>query len=173
MTKNFEAIIKSFSESQNVIVGDQTFTNENICDDYLQCSLFSKITFFEIDFETIDFTGSNFINCKFKNCRLKEVIFRKCDAWNLIFENCKIERSDFTRSNFHDGVFRECKFVNVNLRASNFFNFEFIETNFENSNLELIGLQSLKIWKLNKCTEVENSSNINLGKFLETLNSND
>ena len=80
-----------------------------------------------------------------KQLILREVIFRKCDAWNLIFENCKIERSDFTRSNFHDGVFRECKFINVNLRASNFFNFEFIETNFENSNLELIGLQSLKV----------------------------
>ncbi len=89
------------------------------------------------------------MNCEFKNCRFKEVILRKCEFWNTTFENCI--------------------FIKANLTASNFSEFEFIKTKFNNSDLDLIGARSIKVWKLNQCTEIEESSNF--GNLLENMSS--
>jgi len=167
MKNKLETIIENLEEEQTLILGDQTFLNEIISDESVQCSVLGKITFFEVDFKRIDFTGSTFVNCEFKNCRFKDVILRKCDFWNLTFENCQIERSNLTRANFHNGTFRNCNFLNVNLRASDFSDFEFIEMKFNNSNLDLIGARSIKVWKSNQCTEIEKSSNF--GNLLEDM----
>ena len=169
MENKFERIIENLEEKETLIIGDQTFLNEMISDESVQCSILSTLTFFEVDFKRIDFTGSTFVNCEFKNCRFKDVILRKCEFWNPTFENCQIERSNLTRANFHKGTFRNCNFLNVNLRASDFSDFEFIETKFNSSDLDLIGTRSIKVWKLNQCTEIEESSNF--GNLLENMSS--
>ena len=165
MKNKFEIIIENLEEDQPLMLGDQTFLNEIISDESVQCSVLGTINFFEVDFKRTDFTGSTFVNCAFKNCRFKDVILRKCDFWNPTFDNCQIERSNLTRANFHNGSFQNCNFLNVNLRASDFSDFEFIETKFNNSNLDLIVARSIKVWKLNQCTEIEKSSNF--GNLLE------
>jgi uncharacterized protein YjbI with pentapeptide repeats len=167
MENKFERIIENLEEEETLIIGDQTFLNEMILDESIQCSILGTLTFFEVDFKRIDFTGSTFVNCEFKNCRFKDVILRKCEFWNPTFENCQIERSNLTRANFHKGTFRNCNFLNVNLRASYFSDFEFIETKFNSSDLDLIGARSIKVWKLNHCTEIEESSNF--GNLLEII----
>ena len=109
------------------------------------------------------------MNCEFKNCRLKDVILRKCQFWNPTFENCQIERSNLTRTNFHKGTFRNCVFTKSNLRTTDFSEFEFIKTKFTKSDLDLIGAQSVKVWKLNQYIEIEEPSN--LGNLLENMSS--
>ena len=87
------------------------------------------------------------------------------------FEKWKIERSNLTRADFHKGTFRNCVFIKSNLTASNFSEFEFIKTKFNNSDLDLIGARSIKVWKLNQCTEIKKSSNfVNL---LENMSCDD
>ena len=169
MENKFEIIIKNLEGKESLTLGDQTFLNEMILDESIQCSILGTLTFFEVDFKRVDFTGSTFVNCEFKNCRFKDLILRKCEFWNPTFENCQIERSNLTRANFHKGTFRNCIFIKSNLTASNFSEFEFIKTKFNNSNLDLIGAQSTKVWKLNQCNEIEESSN--LGNLLENISS--
>ena len=169
MENKFERIIENLEEEKTLTLGAQTFLNEMILDESIQCSLLGILTFFEVDFKRVDFTGSTFVNCEFKKCRFKDVILRKCEFWNPTFENCQIERSNLTRANFHKGTFRNCNFLNVNLRASDFSDCEFIETKFNSSDLDLIGARSIKVWKLNQCTEIEDSSNF--GNFLESMSS--
>jgi hypothetical protein len=55
----------------------------------------------------------------------------------------------------------------VNLTASNFSDSEFIKTTVNNSDVDLIGARSIKVWKLNQFTEIEESSNF--GIFLENM----
>ena len=169
MENKFERIIENLQEEETLTLGDQTFLNEMILDESIQCSILGTLTFFEVDFKRVDFTGSTFMNCEFKNCRFKDVILRKCEFWNPTFENCQIERSNLTRANFHKGTFRNCIFIKSNLTASNFSEFEFIKTKFNNSDLDLIGARSIKVWKLNQCTEIEESSNF--GNLLENMSS--
>ena len=140
MKNKFERIIENLEEEEILTIGDQTFLNEMILDESIQCSILGTLTFFEVDF-----TGSTFVNCEFKNCRFKDVILRKCEFWNPTFENCQIERSNLTRANFHKGTFRNCIFIKANLTASNFSEFEFIKTKFNNSDLDLIGARSIKV----------------------------
>ena len=87
------------------------------------------------------------MNFEFKNFRFKDLILRKCEFWSPTFENCI--------------------FIKANLTASNFSEFEFIKTKFNNSDLDLIGARSIKVWKLNQCTEIEESSNF--GDLLENM----
>jgi uncharacterized protein YjbI with pentapeptide repeats len=171
MENKFERIIENLEEIETLIVGDQTFLNEMILDQSIQCSIFGTLTFFEVDFKRVDFTGSTFVNCEFENCRFKDVILRKCEFWDTTFENCQIEKSHLTRANFHKGNFRNCIFIESNLTASYFAEFEFIETKFNKSDLSLIGARSIKVWKLNQCTEIENPSNF--GNLLEDMNYED
>ena len=141
----FERIIENLEDEETLTLGDQTFSNEMILDESIQCFILGTLTFFEVDFKRVDFTGSTFVNCEFKNCRFKDVILRKCEFWNPTFENCQIERSNLTRANFHKGTFRNCIFIKSNLTASNFSEFEFIKTKFNNSDLDLIGARSIKV----------------------------
>jgi uncharacterized protein YjbI with pentapeptide repeats len=166
MGNEFEKIVENLEENESLTLGDQTFLNERIFDQSLQCSLFGALTFLEVDFENVDFTGSTFLNCYFKNCRFKEVILRQCELWNPSFENCQIENSNLTRANFHKGNFRNCIFIKSNFRASQFSEFEFIKTEFHHNDLDLIGVRDVKIWNLNHCTEIKESSNF--GNVLES-----
>jgi len=168
MENKLKTIIENLEEDEILMLGDQTFLNQIILDESLQCSVLGKIIFFEVDFKRIDFTGSTFVNCEFKNCRFKDLILRKCDFWNPTFENCQIERSNLTRANFHNGTFRNCNFLNVNLRASDFSDFEFIETKFNNSDLDLIGARSIKVSRSKQSIEIEKPSN--LEKILKDMN---
>jgi uncharacterized protein YjbI with pentapeptide repeats len=168
MQKKFEEIVENLEENEPLMIGDQTFLNQIIFDLCIPCSILGTVTFFEVDFKRVDLNGSTFINCQFKNCRFKDVLLRKSDFWNTTFENCQIERSNLTRASFNQGTFRNCIFINSNLRASDFSKLEFIETKFINSNLDLIGADSIKVWKLNQCTEIEDSSDF--GNVLENMN---
>ena len=168
MENKFERIIENLEEEETLTLGDQTFLNEMILDESIQCSILGTRTFFEGDFKRVDFTGSTFVNCEFKNCRFKHVIFRKCEFWNSTFENCQIENCNLTRATFYDGNFKDCNFINVNLTASNFSNFEFIETKFKNSKLDFIGVRSIKVLRSKQFIEIEKSSN--LEKILKDMN---
>lgn len=117
MENKFERIIENLEEEKTLTLGAQTFLNEMILDESIQCSLLGILTFFEVDFKRVDFTGSTFVNCEFKNCRFKDVILRKCEFCNPTFENCQIERSNLTRANFHKGNFQNCIFIKANLTA--------------------------------------------------------
>ena len=46
---------------------------------------------------------------------------------------------------------------------------EFIKMKFNNSGLDLIEARFIKVWKLNQCTEIEDSSNF--GNLLENMSS--
>ena len=138
MERNFEKIIQqNLEEHGDLIIGDQTFSNQIIFDEGIQCSIFGTLTFLEMDFKKIDFTGSSF--------------------WNLIFENFQIQKSDVTRASFHKGHFRNSSFIDSNLGGSIFSDLELIETKFKNNNLDSIAARSVKLWKGNQLTEVENS----------------
>ena len=80
MENKFERIVENLEEEQPLTLGDQTFLNEMISDESIQCSILGTITFFEVDFKRVDFTGSTFVNCEFKNCRFKDVILKNVDC---------------------------------------------------------------------------------------------
>lgn len=79
MENKFERIIENLEKKETLTLGYQTFLNEMIFDESIQCSILGKLTFFEVSFKKVDFTGSTFVNCEFKNCRFNEVIRRKGD----------------------------------------------------------------------------------------------
>lgn len=95
------------------------------------------------------------------------MISSKSTSRDSTFENCQIEKSNLTRATFHKGTFRDCVFIEANLRASGFSESEFIKTKFRNSDLDLIRAESIKVWQLNQCTEIEKSSNF--GNLLENM----
>jgi uncharacterized protein YjbI with pentapeptide repeats len=169
MGNKFERIIENLEKRETLTLGDQTFLNEMISDKYIQCALLGTLTFFEVDFKRVDFTGSTFVNCEFKNCRFKDVVLQKCEFWNPTFENCQIERSNLIRADFKNGTFRDCLFIESNLTASSFSEFEFIKTKFSNCDLDFILARSIKVWKLNQCTEIETHSNF--GNLLKNMSS--
>ena len=169
MENKFQKIVENLEQQEILIVGHQTFLNEIILDEFIPCSILGTLTFFEVDFKKVNFTDSTFVNCQFKNYRFKDVMFVKCDFWNPTFENCQIETSNLKRANFYKGTFRNCIFTKSNLRATDFSEFEFIKTKFTNSDLDLIGAQSVKVWKLNQYIEIEEPSN--LGNLLENMSS--
>ena len=82
------------------------------------------------------------------------------DFWKL--SNWKIE---FNKSTFWNSIF-----IKANLTTSNFSGFEFIKTKFNNSDVNLVGARSVKVWKLNQCTEIKESCNF--GNLLENINYN-
>jgi len=167
MNNNLESILENRDLFETLIFGDQTFSNEIVQDQSAHCSILGTITFFKVDLTNVDFTGSTFVNCKFKDCRLKGVIFRKCDFWNITFENCDMENVNLTRATFNKGSFRNCMFSNSNLTASSFSDYKFMGTKFYSSDLDLIGATFVKVWKLNQCTEIKDSSN--LGNLLDNI----
>ena len=169
MENKFQKIVENLEQQEILIVGHQTFLNEIILDEFIPCSILGTLTFFEVDFKKVNFTDSTFVNCQFKNYRFKDVMFVKCDFWNPTFENCQIETSNLKRANFYKGTSRNCIFTKSNLRATDFSEFEFIKTKFTNSDLDLIGAQSVKVWKLNQYIEIEEPSN--LGNLLENMSS--
>jgi len=167
MENKFKKILEDFEWEETFVVGDQTFRNEKIIDESIPCSVFGTITFCDCDFQRVDLAGSTFVNCEFKNCRFKDVMLYKGDFWNATFENCRIERSNLTRANFHKGIFRNCIFIKSDLAGSIFSELEFVDTKFNNSNLKRIAARSIKVWKLNECTEIKDS--LDLGNFLENM----
>ena len=169
MENKFQKIVENLEQQEILIVGHQTFLNEIILDEFIPCSILGTLTFFEVDFKKVNFTDSTFVNCQFKNYRFKDVMFVKCDFWNPTFENCQIETSDLTKACFDTGTFQNCIFIKSDLTASCFSEFEFIKTKFTNSDLDLIGAQSVKVWKLNQYIEIEEPSN--LGNLLENMSS--
>ena len=171
MENKFERIIENLEEEETLTLGDQTFLNEMILDESIQCSILGTLTFFEVDFKRVDFTGSTFVNCEFKNCRFKDVIFRKCEFWNPTFENCQIETSDLTKACFDTGTFQNCIFIKSDLTASCFSEFECIKTKFNDCDLDFIASGFIKVWKSNQCTEIEEPSNFR--NFLESMSSDD
>lgn len=144
MENKFKRIIEEL-----LVLDDEIFSNELILDEHLQCSLLGTVTFSGVYFKAVDLADSTFVNCRFKNCRFKGVMLQKCDFWNSTFENCT--------------------FIDSKLSFSYFSEFEFIETKFNDSNLNSIGAESIKIYKLNQCSEIQES--YNLRNFLENINS--
>ena len=52
MKNKFERIVENLEERETLTIGDQTFLNEIIFDESIQCSIFGTITFFEVDFKS-------------------------------------------------------------------------------------------------------------------------
>ena len=52
----FERIIENLEDEETLTLGDQTFSNEMILDESIQCFILGTLTFFEVDFKRVDFT---------------------------------------------------------------------------------------------------------------------
>lgn len=74
MENKFERIIENIEEEETLTLGNQTFLNEIILDESIQCPILDTLSFFEVDFKRVGFTSSTFVNCEFKNCKFKDVI---------------------------------------------------------------------------------------------------
>ena len=170
MNDNLQSIIGNLEKGDKLVLGNnEKFSNEIVLNQSLQCFVMRGINFVNLTFKNIDFTGSFFSKTIFENCRFSNAIFRKSEFWSCTFLECQIKESNLTRAEFNSSTFKNCEFLNSNLRASNFSEFEFIKTKFNNSDLDLIGARSIKVWKLNQCTEIEESSNF--GNLLENMSS--
>ena len=167
MENKFKRIIENLEEL--LVLDDEIFSNELILDEHSQCSLLGTVTFSGVYFKAVDLADSTFVNCRFKNCRFKGVMLQKCNFWSSTFENCQIEKSSLTKASFHKGNFENCTFIDSKLSFTYFSEFDFIETKFNDSNLNSIGAESIKIYKLNQCSEIQES--YNLRNFLENINS--
>lgn len=60
MKNKFEKIIEDLEERETLTLGDQTFLNEVIWDESIQCSILGTTIFSGVDFEQVDFTGFHF-----------------------------------------------------------------------------------------------------------------
>lgn len=82
MKNIFSKTIANLRESGNLKVTRQTFSNQIVFDQSIQCGQFTSIKFLNSDFKNIDFTGSDFVDCLFENCTFENVTFSKCQYWN-------------------------------------------------------------------------------------------
>ena len=65
-SSRFERIIENLEEEETLTLGDQTFLNEMILDESIQCSILGTLTFFEVDiFKNID---KLMYGCKNQTC---------------------------------------------------------------------------------------------------------
>jgi uncharacterized protein YjbI with pentapeptide repeats len=150
-----EKCLKLMKESEKRLkISNQRFSTETALSQYVEWDALSLINFVDCRFEGIDFLGRIINFCNFKNSEFNDLSFRKCQFAKSILENCRIVNMDLTRAEF-----RACKFRNCDLSSSDFWECEFVETTFKNSNVDLIGVESVKFWKSNHCTEIERSSN--------------
>ena len=169
MKNNLETIIENLENNSKLVLGNnESFSNEDILDKYLQLSILGGVNFVNVSFKNVDFTGSFFSKTIFENCKFNSGIVRKSEFWDCTFQNCQVKNSDLTKVEFNSSTFKNCEFLNSNLRATNFMKCEFKESTFKNSNLDLILAWDVKVWESNNYIEIEKSSNFE--KILEDMN---
>ena len=171
MTIKLETIIENLKDDEALVLANHTYFEESILDEFLHCTIFIELHFFDSNFTEIDFFDSDIMSCTFENCKFNDVTFRDCEFWNSTFSNCTFENCDITRASFEKGEFRNCNFITNNLKASYFSEIEFIETIFKDNNLDLASVKSSKVWKLKQCTEIKEPSY--LENFVENTSSSD
>ena len=67
MSQKFKKVLQDSKKNDTIIIGEQTFSNEIILNESIQCSIFWTLTFFDVKFKNVDFTGSTLVKSTFKS----------------------------------------------------------------------------------------------------------
>ena len=157
MKNTFSKTITNLQESENLKLTGQTFSNQIVLDQSIQCGQFTSIQFLNSDFKNIDFTGSDFVDCLFDNCTFENVRFSKCQYWNSKIKKTTFSNSDLTRSEFTFSFLENSRFFRSDLQATDFSECKFKEVTSWNSNLDFILVFDIEFWNSKKWINVENS----------------
>lgn len=167
MTNFFSQTILNIQKSGDLKVKSQTFSNEVVFNQSIQCGQFTSIKFLNFEFKNIDFTGTDFIDCLFENCIFENVTFSKCQYWNCIIKNTKFSNSILKRAEFRWSFFENSRFFRSDLEATDFSNCKFKEVTSWSSNLDFILVFDIQFWNSKEWINVENSE-----QFKNLLNDN-
>ena len=156
MKNDFSKTIANLRESGNLKAISQTFSNQIVFDQSIQCGLFTSIKFLDSDFKNVDFTGSDFVDCLFENCTFENVTFSKCQYWNCTIKKTTFSNSALTRSEFTLSFLENSRFFRSDLQATDFSECKFKEVNSWSSNLDFILVFDIQFWDSKKWINVEN-----------------
>ena len=101
-------------------ITDQTFVNENICDQNIKACTVSRATFLNCIFKNVACPSISFGQCKFIDCKFIETDGPKMKFSNCTFIKSKFINSNFNKADFEEIIFDQCQFKNTSVFGASF-----------------------------------------------------
>jgi uncharacterized protein YjbI with pentapeptide repeats len=121
---------------QSLNISNQSFSDENIFEKFIDSCFFHQVNFINCSFEEYEFLGVDFYICVFEGCTFNSTIIRKSKFTDCVFQNCQFlesqltPRTEFFGTSFINSQFSsvdfsfaflcECKFIEINLMKTKF-----------------------------------------------------
>jgi len=113
---------------QALNISDQSFSKENIFEEFIDSSFFHQVSFINCSFEECELLGVNFNFCVFEDCTFNHTIIRKSEFTDCAFKNCQFLESQLTpKTNFFRTLFINSQFSSVDFSFAFLSECEFIE----------------------------------------------
>jgi len=129
MNKTLTSIFET-QGPQSLNISNQSFSKDNIFEQFIDSSFFHQINFINSSFEGCELLGVNFNFCFFEGCTFNDTIIRKSEFTDCVFKNCQFIESQLTpRTNFFRTLFMNFQFSSVDFSFTFLCECEFIEIN--------------------------------------------
>lgn len=116
--------------TQSLDISNQRFSEDNIFEEYIDCSFFHQLNFINCSFEECELLRVNFDFCVFEGCTFKYTLIQNSEFTDCIFKNCQFIESEFTpKINFFRTLFSNSQFSSVDFSFTLLYECEFIEIN--------------------------------------------
>ena len=129
MNKTLTSIFES-QGPQSLNISNQSFSEDNIFEEFIDSSFFHQVNFINCSFEECELLGVNFNFCVFEGCTFNHTIIRKSEFTDCVFKNCQFIESQLTpRTEFFRTLFMNSQFSSVDFSFTFLFDCEFMEIN--------------------------------------------
>jgi len=100
MNKTLTSIFET-QGPQSLNISNQSFSEDNIFEEFIDSSFFHQVNFINCSFEGCELLGVNFNFCVFEGCTFNHTIIRKSEFTDCVFKNCQFLESKLTpKTNF-------------------------------------------------------------------------
>jgi len=129
MNKTLTSIFET-QGPQSLNISNQSFSEDNIFEEFIDSSFFHQVNFINCSFEGCELLGVNFNFCVFEGCTFNRTIIRKSEFTDCVFKNCQFIESQLTpKTNFFRTLFINSQFSSVDFSFTFLCECEFIEIN--------------------------------------------
>ena len=113
---------------QSLNISNESFSNDNRFEEFIDSSFFHQINFINCSFEGCELLDVTFNFCLFEGCTFNNTIIRKSEFTDCVFKNCQFIECQLTpKTNFFRPLFMNCQFSSVDFSFMFFCECEFIE----------------------------------------------
>ena len=113
MNKTLTSIFQT-QGPQSLNLSNESFSKENIFEEFIDCCFFHQVNFIHCSFEECELIGVDFNFCLFEGCTFDNTIIRKSEVTDCVFKNCQFLECQFTpKTNFFRTLFMKCQFSSV------------------------------------------------------------